>query len=418
MEKRFRQSISENDCSIIVVEAAVNMVSGCRNDYHAGSKNRFVVATASGKTDMKTTRRVTINDVAKACNVAPSTVSNALAGKGYVKPATRRRIEAAVERLGYRASTIARALRTQRSFSVGVLLADITNPTFPEIVRGIEGALRESGCTLLLCNTDGNEQRQAQYMQALADRNVDGMILVSQHLETPAIEPLLAAAPPMVLVHRRHRRRNFDYVGLDNARGVSAAIEHLIALGHRRVAFIRGPRESTAVEERYAAFASFVQARRIDDDASLVVQGDYTRAGGYAAAMMLLSLPHPPTAIIATNDVAALGVLEAAAQRRMKVPRDVSVVGFDDIFVSGLKSIALTTIRQPMIDIGAAAARLLLKRITDGKRKYRSKQLVFPAELVLRGTTAPPPARDGARSPVPLAPSSVVSSVPSDAAVE
>jgi LacI family transcriptional regulator len=366
---------------------------------------------------MKTTRRVTINDVAKACDVAPSTVSNALAGKGYVKPATRRRIEAAVERLGYRASTIARALRTQRSFSVGVILADITNPTFPEIVRGIEDALRESGCTLLLCNTDGSEQRQAQYMRALADRNVDGMILVSQHLEAPAIEPLLAAAPPLVLIHRRHRHRNFDYIGVDNARGVNAAIDHLIALGHRRVAFIRGPRESTAVEERYAAFASFARAQRIDDDARLVVQGDYTRAGGYAAATTLLSLSRPPTAIVASNDVAALGVLEAAAQRRMNVPRDISVVGFDDIFVSGLKAIALTTIRQPMVDIGAAAARLLLKRITDGKRKYRSKQLIFPAELVVRGTTAPPSGRGRARSPLPLAAPGIVSPVPSDAAL-
>jgi len=364
---------------------------------------------------MKTMKRVTINDVAKACKVAPSTVSNALAGKAYVKAATRRRVEAAVERLGYRASTIARALRTQRSFSVGVILADITNPTFPEIVRGIENALRESGCTLLLCNTDGSEQRQAQYMRALSDRQVDGMILVSQYLDTPAIEPLLAAAPPTVLVHRRHRRRKLDYVGLDNARAIAAALEHLIALGHRRIGFIRGPLESTAAEERYAMLASFVRARRIDDDACLVVQGDYTRAGGYAAGETLLSLPHPPTAIIASNDVAALGVLEAAAHRRVSVPRDVSVVGFDDIFVSGLKSIALTTIRQPMVDIGAAAARLLLKRITDGKRKYRSKQVVFPAELVVRGTTAPPPGRGRARSPVPLAAPGIVSPVPSDA---
>jgi LacI family transcriptional regulator len=352
-----------------------------------------------------TARRVTINDVANACKVAPSTVSNALAGKAYVKPATRRRILEAVERLGYRASTIARARRTQRSFSVGVVLADITNPTFPEIVRGIEDALRESGCTLLLCNTDGRVERQAQYMRALEDRHVDGLILVSQHLDSPAIEPLLAAAPPMVLVHRRHRRRNFDYVGLDNARGVELALEHLIALGHRRIAFIRGPQESTAVEERYAAFASFAAPGRIDDDACLVVQADYTRAGGDAAGETLLALPRPPTAILASNDVAALGVMEAAARRRIKVPRDVSDVGFDDIFVSGLNSIALTTVRQPMIEIGAAAARLLLQRITDGKRKYRAKHMVFAPELVVRGTTALPASRDGsaARRPPPQA---------------
>ena len=338
-------------------------------------------------------RRVTINDVAKACKVAPSTVSNALAGKAYVKSATRRRILATVERLGYRASTIARALRTQRSFSVGVVLADITNPTFPEIVRGIEDALRESGCTLLLCNTDGDVKRQAHYMHALADRNVDGLILVSQHLDTPEIDPLLGSSPPTVLIHRRHRRRSFDYVGLDNVRGIDLALEHLTALGHRRIAFIRGPQESTAVAERYGAFSAFVAAGRTDDDACLVVQGDYTRQGGFAAGQALFDLPHPPTAILAANDVAALGVMEAARKRRLNVPRDVSIVGFDDIFVSGLNSISLTTVSQPMHEIGAAAAQLLLKRITDGKHPYRTKKIVFAPELVVRGTTAPPASR-------------------------
>src|SRR5439155_4079061 len=263
--------------------------------------------------------------------------------------------------------------------------------TFPEIVRGIEGALRESGCTLLLCNTDGSEQRQAQYMRALFDRHVDGLILVSQHLESPAIESLLAVAPPTVLVQRRHRHKSYDYVGLDNGRAIEAALTHLRALGHRRIALIRGPQESTAVQERYEAFMSFVRAHGLDDDACLIVQGDYTREGGYVAAERLLALPHPPTAIMASNDVAALGAMEAAARRRLHVPSEVSIVGFDDIFVAGLVPISLTTIRQPKSEIGAAAARLLLKRITDRKRRYRRKQIVFPTELVVRATTAPPP---------------------------
>jgi LacI family transcriptional regulator len=241
-------------------------------------------------------------------------------------------------------------------------------------------------------------------MRAVADRHVDGLILVSQHLDTPAIEPLLATAPPTVLVHRRHRRRNFDYVGLDNVLGISQTLEHLTALGHRRIAFIRGPRESTAVEERHAAFAAFVATGRIDDDACLVVQGDYTREGGYAVGETLLDLPHPPTAIVASNDVAALGVLEAARKRRIHVPRDLSIVGFDDIFVSGLNAISLTTVRQPMREIGGAAAKLLLTRITDGKRSYRPKKIVFAPELIVRGTTAPPPTSRTARSAGRLSP--------------
>lgn len=340
-----------------------------------------------------------MKDVARACGVAPSTVSNALAGKAYVKPATRQAIEAAAAKLGYRVSTIARALRTHRSFSVGVLLADIANPTFPEIVRGIETALRESGCTLLLCNTDGSESRQAQYLRALQDRHVDGLILVSQHLETPEIQALLAHAPPTVLVHRRHRTRPLDYVGLDNAGGIEKALEHLRELGHYRIAIMRGPVASTAVAERVSAFQRYVRRHRLDRDPRLVVQADYSRDGGYAAGEQLFALADRPTAIIASNDVAALGLMEAASRHGIRIPRDLSVVGFDDIFVSALDSIALTTIQQPKHEIGAAAADLLLKRITSGKSNYRPREVIFPARLIVRGTTAPPAQRPAQREP-------------------
>jgi LacI family transcriptional regulator len=342
--------------------------------------------------------RVTIKDIARECGVAPSTVSNALAGKSYVKPETRLAIENAAARQGYRASTIARALRTKRSFSVGVLLADIANPTFPEIVRGIEDALRESGCTLLLCNTDGSELRQAQYLRALQDRQVDGLILVSQHLETPEIQALLAHAPPTVLVHRRDRSRPKDYVGLDNAGGIEMALEHLRTLGHHRIAFMRGPAVSTAVAERVDAFHRYLRRHQLDPDPRLIVQADYSRDGGFTAGERLFALSERPTAVIASNDVAALGLMEAASRHGIRIPHDLSTIGFDDIFVAALDSIALTTIQQPKHEIGAAAAKLLLKRITSGKLNYRPKEVIFPAHLIIRGTTAPPAQRDSQRT--------------------
>jgi len=348
-------------------------------------------------------RRITIKDVAEACGVVPSTVSNALAGKAYVRPETRKAIEEAAARLGYRVSPIARALRTQRSFSVGVLVADIANPTFPEIVRGIEDVLRAAGCTLLLCNTDESVILQAEYMRALQDRMVDGLILVSQHLGSPEIDAMLSHAPPAVLVHRRHRDRVQDYVGLDNAGGIVLGLEHLRSLGHRRIAFMCGPVESTAVAERVEAYRRFVRKHELDSDHRLVVQADYTREGGYRACATILALDPRPTAILAANDVAALGALEAAARMRVRVPRDLSVIGFDDIFVSALDAIALTTIVQPKHEIGAAAAQLLLRRITSGKRNYRPKEILFPTQLVVRKTTAPPaqlptlPAAKGSR---------------------
>jgi len=339
--------------------------------------------------ERRITRRVTIRDVAAACGVALSTVSNALAGKDIVRPETRALIEVTAARLGYRVSAVARALRTRRTSSVGVLLADIANPTFPEIVRGIEDVLIEHQCKLFLCNTDGSVERQAYYLRGLLDRQVDGLILVSQHTESPVIVPLLASAPPYVLIHRRHRGRKLDYVGTDNTAAITSALAHLHGLGHRRIAFIRGPRESTAVQARFEAYRAFIKRHKLDDDPDLVVQGDYTQETGQRCGDLLLRMARPPTAILAANDMSALGIMDAAAERNVPIPQRLSVVGFDDIFVSALPRIALTTVRQPKREIGAAAAELLLARISAAKSSARPREIIFPAELVVRGTTGP-----------------------------
>lgn len=341
--------------------------------------------------DDRSRRRATIRDVAQACGVAPSTVSNALANKPHVAEATRRQILEVAQAVGYRASSVARALRLQRTFTVGVLLADIANPVFPRIVRGIEDVLTQGGCMLYLCNTDGREDKQVAYMRSLLDSHVDGLILVSQHTESAEVMALLDQGPPFVLIHRRNRTREFDYVGLDNRSGITLLIEHLVEFGHHRIAFIGGPRPSTAAEEREEAYDSALWRHGLPVEPELKQPGDYSIECGRAAADRLLGLARPPTAVIASNDFSALGMITRAVERGRRVPGDLSVTGFDDSFIADLPFANLTTVRQQKRAIGAAAARLLLERITTRQAKA-AREIIFTPELIVRGTTGPPPA--------------------------
>lgn len=336
--------------------------------------------------------RITIREVARECGLALSTVSNALAGKHHVSEETRELVRSVSQRLGYRASGVARALRMQRTFAIGVLMADVANPSFPMFVRGIEDVAIREGCNLLLCNTDDIEAKQLQQMQTLLDRQVDGMILISQHTAAPAIRAMLESGPPFVLMTRRSPAHRDEFVGSDNTGGITAAVEHLHGLGHRRIAFVRGPVESSASVERFRAFEAGVARLGLDPDSALVYMGDYSEASGHAAFASLMALPDPPTAIMASNDLNAIGVIDAATEAGVAIPGQLSVTGFDDIAFAALKRIDLTTVRQPKQEMGRAAAEALFKRI-HAARPRPARQTVFPTELVVRGSTGP--ARNG-----------------------
>ncbi|CAO3433364.1 LacI family DNA-binding transcriptional regulator [Azospirillum doebereinerae] len=333
-------------------------------------------------------RRATIHDVARECGVSLSTVSNALAGKSNVREETRQRVLATAERLGYRASMVARALRMQRSFTIGVLIADVANPASPDFVRGIEDMAIRENCTLLLCNTDGDEARQIVHMRSLLDQQVDGMVLISQYCEGPVVRGLLETGTPFVLLQRRSPLFADDYVGADNFTGITESIRHLIDLGHRRIAFVRGPFESSTAQERFDAYLHNVAGFGLDSDPELVCPGHYSVEGGYAAAMRFLALDRPPTAVLASNDMSAMGVLNATAERGIDVPSQLSLVGFDDIQLASFARINLTTTHLPKRDMGAAAAGLLMNRI-DSKEQLSQQTVIFPTRLIVRGTTAP-----------------------------
>jgi LacI family transcriptional regulator len=332
---------------------------------------------------------VTIRDVARECGIALSTVSNALAGKPYVSKETRQHVKEVAERLGYRASSVARALRTNRSFTIGVLIADVANPAFPDFVRGVEDVAIREKCSLFVCNTDGDIERQIWHMQSLLGNRVDGMVLISQHVDDDRVRDLLDNGPPHVTLQRRSPRFDDDYVGSDNVGGITEAVDHLAELGHTRIGFVRGPMGSSTAQERLEAYRAAVSRLGLDADPELVFDGDYTMPTGHRAGRFFLALPRRPTAIMASNDINALGVIDAATEMGFDVPDDLSVVGLDDIALAAYGRINLTTIHLQKRAMGVTAAELLMKRVR-AKRRGQSRIMTFPTHLVVRGTTAPP----------------------------
>jgi DNA-binding LacI/PurR family transcriptional regulator len=334
------------------------------------------------------TGRVTIVDVARACNLAPSTVSNALANKPLVTPDTRRFVVEVAERLGYRASTTARSLRLQRSWTIGLLASDIANSFYAEILSAVEDEAWKRGVSVLLGNTEFDDEKQSRYVRSLLDKNVDGLIMMSHRLLDHDIEQIQRQRVPVVFLNRRDDRLNADYVSVDNVAGAEAAMRHLLEAGHRRIGFIAGRRQLTAAHERESTYRQALIQAGIPVDPTLIAEGDYTQASGHAASQALLKRENPPTAVFCANDLMALGLMAAAVELGFQLPEDLSIVGFDDLDITAHPLISLTTVHTPRRDMGRAAANLLLDRIDRHDRPYQRVWLM-PRLIVRRSVTSP-----------------------------
>jgi LacI family transcriptional regulator len=330
-------------------------------------------------------KRATIRDVANFSGLALSTVSNALSNRRYVTEDTRQKVLQAAEEVGYRVSYIARSMRTQRTFSLGILVGDIANPFFPEIVRGAEDVASAEGYNLILCNTDYREEKQKAYIQILRDQQVDGIIIASQIQKSDEILPLIEEGVPLVLINQRYPGAETDYVGVDNSRGMAEVCEYLWRLGHRKIGFIRGREGSTAAQDRFDGFVQGMKALGGEHDDRLVQPGDWSYGSGATAARRMLAMVNRPTAIIGGNDLMALGAIEAIQEFGLRTPQDISIVGVDDIFVSAMPWASLTTLRHPKWTVGATAARSLIARINDPETPI--SRVIIPPEFIVRGTS-------------------------------
>ncbi|MQA98047.1 MAG: substrate-binding domain-containing protein, partial [Streptosporangiales bacterium] len=319
-------------------------------------------------------RRPTLHDVAARAEVHPATASRALnpRTRHLVNGETAARVDRAASALGYRANPIARSLKTARSATVGLILPDLTNPLFPPIVRGIEDELGQSGYSALIVNTDNDEERERTLVESLRSRQVEGLIVGTARLDHPLLWET-AAELPVVLVNRGTGDDSVPRVLPDDIGGVTLAMRHLAALGHRRIAHLAGPQDLGTGVNRLRGYRQAVADLGLDDDPALVETCEsWTETAGADAMRRLLDNGVPFTAVQAGNDLLALGCYDVFEERELTCPAAVSVVGFNDMpFLDKLRP-PLTSVHIPQYELGAEAGRLLLDRLKEPDRHPRS----------------------------------------------
>jgi LacI family transcriptional regulator len=339
----------------------------------------------------KTRQNPTLRDVAKAAGVHVATASRALnpETRRLVNVGTIRRVLKVAESLGYRPNPIARSLKTAESHTVGVVLPDFTNPMFPPIVRGIDDVLGPAGYHGLIVNTDNDLDREAALISSLLSRHVDGLIIATALLDHPLLRRLHEQNVRMVLVNRRTDDLDVPCVMPDDAAGVMLAVRHLAALGHTRIVHLAGPQTTSAGVARANAFRAAVREHGLAGDPELVAACDHwSEEDGARTLRQVLDAGVEFTAILAGNDLIALGCYDVIAERGIDCPAQVSVVGFNDMpFLDKLRP-PLSSVAVPQHELGAEAARMLLERFTETDRPARS--VLLPLSLVVRGSTAEP----------------------------
>jgi LacI family transcriptional regulator len=336
----------------------------------------------------------TLRDVAEAAGVHAATASRALnpATRKLVKAETARRVIHVAETLGYRPNPIARGLKTSKSGTVGLVIPDLTNPLFPPIVRGIEDVLEPAGFSGLIVNTDNDPGRERAQIEVLRSRQVEGLIVATARVKHPLLEQLHREGVVMVMVNRRPDGVDVPSITPDDAAGVALAVRHLADLGHRRVAHVAGPADTSTGVTRARSFRAAVHDLGLDEDPALITSvPQWSEAAGADGLRRLLDADLGFTAIVAGNDLIALGCYDVFSERGISCPEDMSVVGFNDMpFLDKLKP-PLTSIAIPHQQIGAGASRLLLDAIAEPHRPARS--VLLPLTLVVRGSTGPPAQR-------------------------
>lgn len=335
---------------------------------------------------------VTLEDIARAAGVHPASVSRALRGVGgKVSEATRLKIERIAREMGYRPNAVAASLRTKQTHLVGVVVPDLGNPLFGPLVTGLEVALRRHGLMCLVVHTPDDAAERRALVAALANRQVSGLLILAAESDDPMLEAAQQFALPTVLVNRGFGERRFPSVVNDDPESVRLVLEHLAALGHRRIVHVAGPQSSSTGRARRQAFEALAKSMKLKG--RVVAARAFTREAGLAAAQELLgspgatkAAPFDATAIFAANDLIAMGVLDALRQRGLRVPQDVSLVGHNDMPLVDLIAPPLTTVRVAVDQMSRQAAQLFLDHLKTPEQAPSMR--VLTPQLVVRGSTA------------------------------
>jgi LacI family transcriptional regulator len=333
---------------------------------------------------------VTIKDIAKTSGLSIATVSYVINKSRPVSPDAAERVNQAIYQLGYTPNLVARSLRSKRTRTIGLIVPDSSNPFFAEIAKGVEDAGFSASYSVILCNSNATLDREQVYLDLLVSKRVDGLILASTSASLDHLLPILQRQLPVVVFYRQAGDLPIDTIQVDNQRGGQDATRHLIRFGHKKIACICPASEKTPSYHRVDGYLQAMQEHGLLIEPELMPQGNNRIEGGHAAAIRLLDSGRQFSAIFSTNDAMAIGAMRALRERGLRVPHDVSVIGFDDILLASYVAPALTTIAQPKVEAGKRAVEFLIERI-EACGQCEPQHLVLETTLIERASTAPAP---------------------------
>jgi len=327
-----------------------------------------------------------IQEVARRARVSAATVSRTINNPSLVDPKTAKRVRKAIEELRYYPDSHARSLVSGRSRILGLIVSDITNPFFPELIKGFEDVAIQSGYEILVSSTNYDSARMALCVRRMLERKVDGVAIMTSEIDKQFVEQLAHRNVPMVFLDVGTAGEGVANIRVDYAMGVNEAMDHLLSLGHRRIGFISGRLTLKSARIRRSAFLHSLSGHGIGEDKRLVEEGDHTVDGGLRAMTRMLDSQCSPTALLASNDLTAIGVMRAARRAGLLVPRDISIVGFDDIHLAEFTEPPLTTVRLPRRELAKYAFQALADA-GEQKDAERKVEYIVETHLVIREST-------------------------------
>ncbi|MFB3905182.1 MAG: LacI family DNA-binding transcriptional regulator [Acidobacteriota bacterium] len=331
---------------------------------------------------------VSIKDVARVARVSHPTVSRALRYSPLVNPETAERIRQIADNMGYRANAVARGLVTRKTWTIGAVVTTIADPFIGEVVSGVEELANDKGYSVILGNCKADPDRELRVVRLFHERRVDGILVLSSRIGALYMPLLSELKVPIVLINSHHPDQFAHSVMIDNLGGSVAAVQHLIRLGHRRIAYLGDQFGLQSDTERFAGYRLALTLADYPFEPALVVHADGKAEGSGPAMNRLLALQDPPTAVFCYNDLTALGALRAVRVHGLRVPQDISIVGFDDLTIASYTEPPLTTVRQPKQEMGRMAVEILCKLLEGAQEQT---QIKVPGELIVRESSAAPP---------------------------
>ncbi len=328
----------------------------------------------------------TIKDVAERAGVSVATVSRVINNEKYVNEDLRLQIQEIIHEMGYQPDAIARGLRTKSTNVISLVIPDINNPYFPEVARGVQSVADQYEYVVILCNTDRVVSLEKKFLNILSQQRVEGIIINPSGSNSSELDLLASLKIPVVLISSQNILPKLDIVMVDNLQGAALAIQHLVDLGHHRIGLVGGSRDVSSGEQRYQGYLKALMENGIAVQEELITEGSFDHNGGYGCMKRLLKLEERPSAVFAANDIMAIGAVSAILEEGLRIPKDISIVGFDDISYASMMYPKLTTISQPKFEAGVAATKMLFERITI-QANVKPRRVVLNHSIIIRDTT-------------------------------